>query len=111
MALGQLEKIDNADTIMQALMKTGMNEKIVDLESQLGFWFDNGVQLSGGEWLRVALSRAFIRDADLYLLDEPNSALDSVSERRVLNSFRELSKGKIRNNCISSDSKHQKYSG
>ena len=94
-AFGQIEKMDNDSDISQALQKTGMHEKIIDLDSQLGFWFGNGVQLSGGEWLRVALSRAFIRDADLYLLDEPNSALDSVSENRMLKSFKELSKDKI----------------
>jgi len=94
-ALGQLEKIDDDVAIGRALSKTGMQEKLSDLDMQLGHWFDNGVQLSGGEWLRVALSRAFIRDADLYLLDEPNSALDSVSERKVLESFKELVSGKI----------------
>jgi len=94
-ALGQLEKIQDDVAISQALQRTGMDEKIADLESQLGFWFDNGVQLSGGEWLRVALSRAFIRDAELYLLDEPNSALDPNTERQILKSFKDLTKGKI----------------
>ena len=94
-AMGQLDKIDNDYAILQALTKTNLQDKVTDLEAQLGFWFDNGVQLSGGEWLRVALSRAFIRDAGIYLLDEPNAALDSVSERHILNSFRELAKGKI----------------
>jgi len=94
-ALGQLEKINDDAMVVQALLKTGMNEKISDLESQLGFWFENGMQLSGGEWLRIALSRAFIRDADLFLLDEPNSALDAKSERQVLNSFKKLCEGKI----------------
>jgi len=94
-ALGQLEKMDDDFAISQALARTGMEAKITDLERQLGFWFENGMQLSGGEWLKVALSRAFIRDAELYLLDEPNSALDSVSERQILKSFKELSKGKI----------------
>ena len=94
-ALGQLEKINNDCEIIQALSRTNMQEKVINLESQLGFWFENGVQLSGGEWLRVALSRAFIRDADFYLLDEPNSALDPVSERQILKSFKELAKGKI----------------
>ena len=94
-ALGQLDKINDDVAISQALVKTGMDEKIADLESQLGFWFDNGVQLSGGEWLRIALSRAFIRDAELYLLDEPNSALDSNTERQVLRSFKDLTQGKI----------------
>lgn len=94
-ALGQLEKIDDRDAIFQALSKTGMQNRISDLDRQLGFWFDGGVQLSGGEWLKIALSRAFIRDAELYLLDEPNSALDAVSERLVLKSFKELAEGKI----------------
>lgn len=94
-ALGHLEKIDDDDAVMNALIKTGMNERIANLETQLGVWFDDGVQLSGGEWLRVALSRAFIREASIYLLDEPNAALDSVSERQILKSFKELANGKI----------------
>ena len=94
-ALGQLDKINDDYAVSQALSKTGMHEKIADLESQLGSWFDNGAQLSGGEWLRMALSRAFIRDAELYLLDEPNSALDSTTERQILKSFKDLNKGKI----------------
>jgi len=94
-ALGQLEKIDDDFAISKALEKTSMQEKISDLEAQLGFWFDNGAQLSGGEWLRIALSRAFIRDAELYLLDEPNSALDSNTEKQVLKSFKTLTQGKI----------------
>lgn len=94
-SLGQLDKIDDDYAISQVLSKTGMRDKIENIESQLGFWFDDGVQLSGGEWLRIALSRAFIRDADLYLLDEPNSALDPISENQILNSFKELAKGKI----------------
>jgi len=94
-ALGQLEKIDDSDEIFKALEKTNMHSKVNDLDTQLGFWFEGGTQLSGGEWLRIALSRAFIRNAELYLLDEPNSALDSISERQILESFKELTKGKI----------------
>ena len=94
-ALGQLEKIDDSDEIFKALEKTNMHSKINNLDTQLGFWFEDGTQLSGGEWLRIALSRAFIRNAELYLLDEPNSALDSISEKQILESFKELTKGKI----------------
>jgi len=94
-AMGQLNKINDDLSISNAIKKTGMQDRVIDLETQLGSWFDDGVQLSGGEWLRVALSRAFIRDAEIYLLDEPNSALDSVSERHILNSFKELTNGKI----------------
>lgn len=94
-AFGQLDSFCDDNAIIQALLKTGMQDRVEGLETQLGSWFDSGVQLSGGEWLRIALSRAFIRDAELYLLDEPNSALDSVSEKQVLNSFKELARGKI----------------
>lgn len=94
-ALGQIEKIDDHSAIMQALSKTEMQDKFVDLNTQLGFWFENGIQLSGGEWLKMALSRAFIRDAELYLLDEPNAALDAISERQILDSFKKLCEGKI----------------
>lgn len=94
-ALGQLEKLNSSEELFHILGKMDLHDKISDLESQLGSWFEGGVQLSGGEWLKVALSRAFIRDADLYLLDEPNAALDSVSEKIVLQSFKELTEGKI----------------
>lgn len=50
-----------------------------DIDTQLGFWFEDGKQISIGQWQKVALSRAFVRDADLYFLDEPNAALDPVS--------------------------------
>ena len=94
-ALGQLDKIDNNDAIYQALSRTNLQERFHDLETQLGSWFEGGTQLSGGEWLRIALSRAFIRNAEIYLLDEPNSALDATSEGQILKSFKELTKGKI----------------
>lgn len=80
-AFGSLSKMDKSADIQTVLQGVGMEKRISDLDMQLGVWFDKGVQLSGGEWLKVALGRAFVRDADLYLLDEPNAALDSISER------------------------------
>lgn len=94
-AFGQLEKINDNSSIIKALLKTGMQDKIIDLDVQLGTWFDGGIQMSGGEWLKIALSRAFIRDANIYLLDEPNAALDAISEKQILNSFKKLCEGKI----------------
>ena len=94
-ALGQLEKIKDDQSLREVLAKTGMNKKISDLDSQLGFWFDEGIQLSEGQWLKIALSRAFIRDAKLFLLDEPNAALDPVSERQILKSFKTLCADRI----------------
>lgn len=54
------------------------------LDSQIGHWFDNGMQISIGQWQKVALARAFIKNAELYILDEPNSALDSIAEADML---------------------------
>jgi len=94
-AFGSLSKIDDSAEIQEILQDVGLKNRINDLDMQLGVWFDEGAQLSGGEWLKVALGRAFIRDAELYLLDEPNAALDSISERVILRSFQKLVKGKI----------------
>lgn len=94
-AFGHLDKMENSLDILQVINKTGLENRISDLDMQLGFWFDEGVQLSGGEWLKIALGRAFIRDAELYLLDEPNAALDAISEKVILKSFKELVEGKI----------------
>ena len=94
-AFGNLSKIGDTTEIEKIVSAVGLDKKLEDIDMQLGFWFDDGVQLSGGEWLKVALGRAFIRNADLYLLDEPNAALDAISEKRILRSFKELATGKI----------------
>ena len=94
-AFGNLSKIGDTAEITSIVSDVGLDKKLENIDMQLGFWFDDGVQLSGGEWLKIALGRAFIRDADLYLLDEPNSALDAISEKKILQSFKRLVKGKI----------------
>lgn len=94
-AFGSLPKLDQTSKIESIIRDVGLDNRIFDIDQQLGVWFDNGMQLSGGEWLKIALGRAFIRDADIYLLDEPNAALDSISERIILQSFKKLVKGKI----------------
>jgi len=53
-----------------------------------------GVELSGGQWQRVATGRAFLPDADLIILDEPTSALDADAERRLMETFRALTVGR-----------------
>ena len=92
---GQLSKLNDDSAIYTALSQAGLNNRFKNLDLQLGVWFENGVQLSGGEWLKVGLSRVFMRDADLYLLDEPNAALDPISEKQILNDFKKLTSGKI----------------
>lgn len=94
-AFGCLSKMEESEEIQAILQEVGLKKQIDNLDMQLGFWFDDGVQLSGGEWLKVALARAFIRDAELYLLDEPNAALDPISERIIFQFFQKLVKGKI----------------
>ncbi|CUW08458.1 Subtilin transport ATP-binding protein spaT [Leuconostoc gelidum subsp. gasicomitatum] len=66
-----------------------------DLDLQLGNWFNDGQQLSGGQWQKIALSRTFYKNADVYILDEPNSALDPTAEKELFKYFVKLSKSKI----------------
>jgi len=64
-------------------------------DQMLGRRFENGVDLSGGEWQRIALARAYLRDAQLLILDEPTAALDAKSEMEVFERFSELTTGKM----------------
>ena len=60
----------------------------------IGRRFKTGVELSGGEWQKIAIARAYMRDADVLILDEPTAALDARSEFEVFQRFAELSRGK-----------------
>ncbi len=63
-------------------------------ETQLGKWFKDGRELSGGQWQKIALSRAFMRsDADILVLDEPTAAMDAAAEATVFEHFRQLTHG------------------
>ena len=61
----------------------------------IGRRFDGGVDLSGGEWQKFALARAYMRDAQLLILDEPTATLDARAEYEVFRRFAELTKGKM----------------
>jgi ATP-binding cassette subfamily B protein len=61
----------------------------------LGRLFDGGVELSGGEWQKVALARAYMRDAPVLILDEPTAALDARAEYEIFERFRELTDGRM----------------
>jgi ATP-binding cassette subfamily B protein len=81
-----------AEKGMAAPMIEGLPEKY---HTQLGKWFNQGRDLSGGEWQKIALSRAFMRtDADILVLDEPTAAMDAGAEATVYEHFRTLMKGR-----------------
>jgi ATP-binding cassette subfamily B protein len=83
---------DAAEKGMAAPLIEGLPEKY---HTQLGKWFNQGRDLSGGEWQKIALSRAFMRtDADILVLDEPTAAMDAAAEATVYEHFRALMKGK-----------------
>lgn len=98
-AVGQIEKINDLSVVQEAAHKSLADEVIAKLpthyEQMLGRRFDGGVDLSGGEWQKVALARAYLRDAQLLILDEPTAALDARSEFEVFQRFAELTAGKM----------------
>ena len=79
-------------------MKAGADDLIQTLskgyETQLGTWFKGGTELSGGEWQKIALARAFVRDAEVIILDEPTSSLDPLAEAELFKNFRNLIQNK-----------------
>ena len=91
---GQVEMMDDQSRIEAAARKSGAHEVISALpdgyDTTLGRWFDGGHQLSLGEWQKVALARAFMRDADLLILDEPTASLDARTEYEIFQQFAEL---------------------
>jgi ATP-binding cassette, subfamily B, bacterial len=96
--VGRIADIENLDLVTAAAAKSGADVVVGKLDegyaTMLGRWFDNGAQLSGGEWQKVALARAFMRDARILILDEPTSALDAQAEYDVFTHFRHLTEGK-----------------
>ena len=98
-ATGRIEEIENRHEIELAAHKSladGVIRKLaLGYEQQLGRRFETGVDLSGGEWQKLALARAYLRDAQLLILDEPTAALDARSEFEVFERFAELTEGKM----------------
>src|SRR5947209_8286367 len=90
--------MENLPMIEASAERSGANGVIQKLPSgydtMLGRWFDEGYQLSGGEWQKVALARAFMRDAEILILDEPTASLDARAEYEIFAHMRELTEGK-----------------
>ncbi|RKI02383.1 ABC transporter ATP-binding protein [Corallococcus sp. AB030] len=98
-AVGRIEQHEDPARILEAARKSQADAVIDRLPGRyaqmLGRRFDGGLDLSGGEWQRIALARAYLRDAQILVLDEPTAALDARAELDVFNRFGELSSGKM----------------
>ncbi len=97
-AVGNINELNNQDLIIKSA-KQSLAHNIIErlpnkYEQVLGRHFSQGVELSGGEWQKVALARAYMRDAQLMILDEPTAALDARSEYEVFQRFSELTENK-----------------
>ncbi len=96
--LGNLELPRDDERIVDAARRSGAHPVVEKLsrgyDTLLGRWFEDGEELSIGEWQKVALARAFFRDAAIIVLDEPTSAMDARAESEVFARFRQLSEGR-----------------
>jgi ATP-binding cassette subfamily B protein len=98
-AFGSVAHLTDDARVATAVDRGGAKELVAGLargfETQLGHWFKDGTELSGGQWQKVALSRAFMREeADILVLDEPTAALDAEAEHAVFERFHELARGR-----------------
>lgn len=97
-AVGRIEaRGDRAriEAAAAAALADGVVAKLPDgYDQMIGKRFRNGVDLSGGEWQKMAIARAYMRDAQILILDEPTAALDARAEYEVFQRFRELSAGR-----------------
>jgi ATP-binding cassette subfamily B protein len=98
-ALGSVQHLSDEARIARALARGGADTVAATLpeglDARLGTWFEKGSELSGGQWQKIALARAFMREeADILVLDEPTAALDAEAEHAVFERFRQLSEGR-----------------
>jgi ATP-binding cassette, subfamily B, bacterial len=97
--IGQIEALEDRARIIAAAQKGGAHEVLSKLpegyDTMLGKWFKNGQELSIGQWQKVALSRAFMRDAEVLIMDEPTASLDAEQEYLIFQRFRQLTEGRL----------------
>lgn len=97
--VGEVVAIEDEEQVRRAIERGGAGELLKDmpegLATSLGNWFKSGRELSGGQWQKIAVSRAFMREsADILILDEPTAALDAEAESLAFQKFQELTVGK-----------------
>jgi ATP-binding cassette subfamily B protein len=97
--VGRISQADNDEVLWEAAKKSRADRMLKrfpsGLNQMLGRRFEGGVDLSGGEWQKFALARAYLRDAQVLILDEPTAALDPAAEYDVFCRFAELAYGKM----------------
>ncbi len=98
--VGDVEHLDDQQewelASEKGMAKPFINNMPQGFETQLGKWFKGGQELSGGQWQKIALSRAFMRSqADILVLDEPTAAMDAEAEMSIFNHFRALTKDQM----------------
>ena len=98
--IGEIKDTNDKDLVREAAQKGMADSFIKDLpetySTQLGSWFKHGKELSGGQWQKIALSRAFMRkSADILILDEPTAAIDAKAEAEIFSHFHELTDHRI----------------
>jgi len=96
---GNLAQRENQQRIEQAAIDSGADPIVDSLskgyQTRLGKMFKGGVELSGGQWQKIGMARAFITDAPILILDEPTAALDAIAEYELFEKFRALTAGKM----------------
>jgi ATP-binding cassette subfamily B protein len=97
--VGNVDHAEDMEAIATAAERAGADDVVRKLpegfDTTLGKWFEGGHQLSGGEWQKIALARAFMRDAQVLILDEPTAALDAQAEHDLFARIKELTAGKM----------------
>jgi ABC-type multidrug transport system fused ATPase/permease subunit len=95
---GKLSSIKDNDKIIDIIEKVGLikviNKFPLGIEASLGKQFRNGEELSGGEWQRIAIGRALIRNAEIVVLDEPTASLDPIAELDIFKCFKQVATNK-----------------
>ena len=96
--VGRIEQVQDDSSLRYAAHRSRADDVIAklpnDLDQMLGRRFEGGVDLSGGEWQKFAIARAYLREAQVLILDEPTAALDAAAELEVFERFAELTEGR-----------------
>jgi ATP-binding cassette, subfamily B, bacterial len=96
---GQIDAMGDVERIAAAARKSGAQAVVEELpqgyETMLGRWFQDGHELSLGQWQKIALARAFMREAEILVLDEPTASVDARTEYEIFQNFKTLTEGKM----------------